>query len=606
MRARRTRVWSRQPSIGLHVNSANALTLDLQVLWSAVGNGYEAIKGYASEPIGAGTFLQAVAPYYLGGDIALVSGNGTTGVQMTMEQADTNVAASQDFTALQLVLVRSTNYWDAVGNTNGGSGFWFYDQPNGVFAANVKDSGATTYTTGNITVGHAGVVVPVWAQRAGSTFYVLSANKSASIAASTLSVPATLPMNVGDVAGGGYNSILCGLSAFWTRALSLGERLAIEANPWQLFAPIGRKRAYSIPASSGVTGTAAISEAADVAAGTGAQSVTGSATITEGADASSGVGSTGNTGAGASTESPDTASATGAQSVSGSAGITESADTAAGVGAAGAGGNAAIVEGADTATGTGAVSVAGSAAATEAADVAAGVGAQSVAGTAAATEGADVAAGAGAAGDVGAAAITESADVASGTGALSVSGSGAATESPDVVSAIGGESVTGTAAIAETADTTAGTAAVSVTGAAAATESADVAAGTGSAGGGGTAAINETPDVAAGTGGIAITGTAAAVESADFAVGTGEISITGSAATQEGADTASGSGGIAIAGAAAILESHDIAYASSLAPPKAACRLGVVTFGRSTLGVSTNQTTLQVLQGSQSTLKVLQ
>ena len=103
-------------------------------------------------------------------------------------------------------------------------------------------------------------------------------------------------------------------------------------------------------------------------------------------------------------------------SVSGTAAITEGADTAAGVGTDSVAGTATITESADTVAGVGTDSVSGTAAITEGADVAAGTGTDAVSGTAAISEGHDTAVGAGTNSVSGTAAISEASDTASAAG----------------------------------------------------------------------------------------------------------------------------------------------------------------------------------------------
>ncbi len=55
------------------------------------------------------------------------------------------------------------------------------------------------------------------------------------------------------------------LAAMWNRGLSVLEVQALTANPWQLFEPQGRRRAYSIPASGGASLAASASDATSAA-----------------------------------------------------------------------------------------------------------------------------------------------------------------------------------------------------------------------------------------------------------------------------------------------------------------------------------------------------
>lgn len=87
-----------------------------------------------------------------------------------------------------------------------------------------------------------------------------------------------------------------------------------------------------------ITGSGAVTESADIAAGSGSQSTTGTGSAAESADTASGAGSQSLVGTGAATEGVDTASGTGTASASGSGATTEGADTASGAGSGGGAG----------------------------------------------------------------------------------------------------------------------------------------------------------------------------------------------------------------------------------------------------------------------------
>lgn len=175
---------------------------------------------------------------------------------------------------------------------------------------------------------------------------------------------------------------------------------------------------------SSAVGVAAITEASDMASGTGTDESDGSAAVAESSDVATGIGT---------------------DSVFGAAAIPESADIAAGAGTVAVSATAAIPEGADVASGTGTDAVAGIAAITEGADTAGSVGLSNVVGVAAIIESADTDAGTGIDGVTGLAAVLEGADTAAGAGTASsaVTGSAAISEDPDVVASVA--SVTGVA-----------------------------------------------------------------------------------------------------------------------------------------------------------------
>lgn len=150
---------------------------------------------------------------------------------------------------------------------------------------------------------------------------------------------------------------LVGLSPY---ALTDAEIIRLSANPAQVLAPDDVPIWLTDAGSSGVTGTAAVTEAADTAAASGTITHLGTAAVTA---------------------ADDTAAAIGYLSHLGTAAITEGADVAAAIGTVGSG------------------EVIGTATITEAGDIAAASGYLSHLATAAITEGADVAAASGTAGD---------------------------------------------------------------------------------------------------------------------------------------------------------------------------------------------------------------
>ncbi len=226
----------------------------------------------------------------------------------------------------------------------------------------------------------------------------------------------------------------CAAFYFYNRELSEERNWKIGTNPWQIFHR--RRRAYSIPTSSGAAGTAAITEGSDTAAATGNLAIPGTASITE---------------------ASDTVAATGALAIAGTAAITEGSDTVTATGVGGEVGTAAIAESSDTVSATGALSVTGTAAITESDDTVSATGALSVTGSAGITEGTDTVAATGAAGSGATAAITEQPDTASATGAIAVSGAAAIFEGGDIVVASGALGLAGSASITEAPDSVAAT-----------------------------------------------------------------------------------------------------------------------------------------------------
>lgn len=318
---------------------------------------------------------------------------------------------------------------------------------------------------------------------------------------------------------------------------------------------------WLLPALAGI-GAGALTEGADVAAGTGATSTSGSSALTEASDVVGAAGSSSTSGSSALTEGHDTAAAAGAAARVGTAAETEGADVVAAAGSSSTSGSGSPTEASDIVAAAGASSTSGAAAVTEGSDVVTAAGVSSTSGSAALTEGSDVVAAAGAAtgsGAVGAAAITEASDAPAGAGATSTSGSAAATEGHDTVAAAGSSSTSGAAAVIEGNDAGAGTGATSTSGSAAVTEAHDTAAGTGVASTSGSGSPTESADVASATGAGAAFGVAAIAEQHDAVAAGGGESTTGAAAATESSDAVVAAGSIVVTGSGAVLEQHDSA-----------------------------------------------
>ncbi len=258
----------------------------------------------------------------------------------------------------------------------------------------------------------------------------------------TVVTPTQTPTVSGDLAIG-FMALQTGQTSPWANGLTNGYTLQDSAGSttvfnaaWGYLAGVSAATSTgtTIPAAdnwtsslilfkaasggSSATGSAAVDESSDIAAGSGAISIAASGATTEGADTASGAGSVSIAGAASAAESADTASAVGTagSSITGSGAAAEVADVAAGTGAVSIAGAGAATEQRDSASGAASISVSATGAVHEGADVAAGVGALSVSGAATATEGADAAAAAGSLSIGGAAAVTEGADKAAGTG----------------------------------------------------------------------------------------------------------------------------------------------------------------------------------------------
>ncbi len=176
-------------------------------------------------------------------------------------------------------------------------------------------------------------------------------------------------------------------SAVWGRGLQIADVTALSRNPWQLYWK--RRRAYSIPTSSGAAGAAAITEGSDTTSATGNIAIPGTASITEASDTVAATGGITIPGTASILEGGDIVVASGSLSVAGTAAITEGADVVSGTGAAGAVGTAAILEQSDIAAAAGGITIPGTAAIFETSDIVVGTGAITGPGAAAIVEGSD-------------------------------------------------------------------------------------------------------------------------------------------------------------------------------------------------------------------------
>ncbi len=194
------------------------------------------------------------------------------------------------------------------------------------------------------------------------------------------------------------------------------------------------------PASSGVTGDAAITQAADTASAAGTVEIAGAAAITQVADTVSSAGAVDIAGAASITQGGNTASAAGTVAIVGDAAITQAADTLAAdgtVAAPGVTGDAAITQAADTLSAAGTVDIAGAASITQGADTTSAAGTVAIAGAAAIMQAADTLSAAGGSGITGDAAITQGADTASVAGTVAIAGAAAITQGADTLTAAG-------------------------------------------------------------------------------------------------------------------------------------------------------------------------
>ncbi|HEX4611490.1 MAG TPA: hypothetical protein VH092_25070 [Urbifossiella sp.] len=140
-------------------------------------------------------------------------------------------------------------------------------------------------------------------------------------------------------------------------------------NPWIEFS-------QTLSFSTGMIGSAAVTEAGDSPATSGTELLTGTSAVTEGNDIPATTGVAGISGSSGVTEAGDTPSSTGKETFSGSATVTEASDTPTASGLEVVTGTSAITEAADAPAATGLAGIRGSTAVTEAGDTPSATGAE--------------------------------------------------------------------------------------------------------------------------------------------------------------------------------------------------------------------------------------
>lgn len=173
-----------------------------------------------------------------------------------------------------------------------------------------------------------------------------------------------------------------------------------------------------------ITGTGAVTQAAETADGTGSYTplaITGTGACSQAAETASGSGTvvTNLTGSGAVTQAAETAAGTATETFSGSGAVDQAAETSSGTGTETFSGSGAVTQAAETASGTGDVQtgVSGTGAVTQAAQTADGSGNQyTPTGSGAVTQAAQTIAAAGYQEFIGAASVTQAAQIVAGAG----------------------------------------------------------------------------------------------------------------------------------------------------------------------------------------------
>lgn len=205
----------------------------------------------------------------------------------------------------------------------------------------------------------------------------------------------------------------------------------------RVYMPSRAQQLVKTAASTGINGTASITEAGDTAAAVGTVALAAAASITESADTVSSTSTLAIAAALASTEAGDTASSASTLALAGAANIAEAGDTSSSTSTLAIAAALAATETGDTSSATGTLAIVGAAAITEAGDTvsASGVGVVSISGTASITEADDTAASVATLKIAGAAGISEAGDTSAATATLAIKATLAANDNNDTLSA---------------------------------------------------------------------------------------------------------------------------------------------------------------------------
>jgi hypothetical protein len=286
--------------------------------------------------------------------------------------------------------------------------------------------------------------------------------------------------------------------------------------------------------------------------------ITGTFAITEAADVAAFVGDVVIAAALATTEATDVAAFNGTvTTLTGTLAVTEAPDVAAFAGSVAWTATLATTEAADVAAFNGTVTWTATLATTEAADIAAFNGSAAWTGTLATTEAPDIVAFNGQVVIAASLVTTENQDVASFLGSgVDITATLATTEATDVAAFVGQAVISAVLATVEATDSAAFAGGATWTGTLATTEAKDVMAFTGSAGWTGTLAVTEGTDVAAFAGQVRISAALAVTEAQDVAAFNGFLvaPLTGTLAVTEAKDVANFSGFLVFAGIVGALD----------------------------------------------------
>lgn len=475
-----------------------------------------------------------------------------------------------------------TGFPSFYGLTNGSGGDRYYSL--------VPNSGSLAY---NINLGQGDIIINAVSMTAGHTYLAIGTTRAANdhevmvlnvttgaIAGGTSrsGAGASNPTLTDEVLGGanyGSHNYLDGrvAAAFgWSRGFSQAELRDFVAQPWDMLVPRGRTVRGFVASGGGITGEAALTDAADSASATGSVGVGGATATADVSDAMAAGATVTVAGAGTVGDASDGVGAGGGVSVGGSSAVADAPDAASGTGSVAIAASLPVADGPDAALAGGQVGIVGTALLGDAADGISAAGSAPIAGAGAVADGADLVVAGAAAAVTAAAGLADGDDsiVATGGSAAVIVGSATLQDGPDASTGFGSLALAGTGALADAADTTIAVGAVPVTAGAALADGADATGGGVSVPVAGTAALADTADqiAASAVGELVSTGDAALVDGPDAAASSGAVGVGGVGHPADAAD------GVAAAAAVRIAASATLTDLLDLTPAQGAILIG--------------------------------
>jgi hypothetical protein len=323
--------------------------------------------------------------------------------------------------------------------------------------------------------------------------------------------------------------------------------------------------------TSGIDGSASLTQDAETVSASGTVEITGSVAKTQAAQTASAAGTVEIAASAAPAQESETVSAGGSVDITASASVAEDGDTLSAQGGSDAvSGSANLTQGDDSVSASGSVDVEGASSPTQDDQTVSAAAAVPISGATAATQ--------------------EDQQVAA-SGELPIAGSGAMVQDAETVAAAGDVPVSASAAITQAGESLSAAGAVPITGSGASMQDSDTlqAGDTGSQAG--SASLQQDDQAVAAATSVGITGAATKTQQGESVSGAGSVGISGGAAIAQGAQEAQGAGTGEITGQATrVQQGETVQGAGSVAIDGA----GTITQGPQTL-IANDGTVIHVL-----------